>query len=176
MFTEKEKKHFNGILRNKYHWTIKRTRIRINSICKNQKLSLKIKSIKFSVILRYQQITQACHKTVYSVKKLENTNFHLVDFIVPVNYTVMKKKEFGKMNKYLDLTRELKKLWHKKVTCVVIEAFEMVPKGLEKRLKELEIRGKYQDKTLLKWDRKLKGIVKIYRDLLSIRHRRKTTS
>ena len=47
------------------------------------------------------------------------------------------------MDKFLDLARELKNLLNMKVTVIpiVVGALGMVPKGLEKRLEELGIRG-----------------------------------
>ena len=50
------------------------------------------------------------------------------------------------MDKYLYLARELKKVWNMKVTVipVVVRDLGMVPKGLEKRLGELEIRGRIE--------------------------------
>ena len=46
-------------------------------------------------------------------------------------------------DKYLDLARELKKLWNMKVTVIpiVIGAHGTIPKRLVKRLVDLEIRG-----------------------------------
>ena len=53
-------------------------------------------------------------------------------------------KESEKINKYLDLARDLKKLWNMKVTVmpIVVGVLGMAPKGLERRLEELEIRGR----------------------------------
>ena len=63
-----------------------------------------------------------------------------MDFVVPVDYGV-KIKENKKRNKYLDLTRELKKLWNVKVTVIpiVIDTLGVTNKGLVKELEELEI-------------------------------------
>ena len=46
-------------------------------------------------------------------------------------------------DKFLDLVRELKKLWNRKVTIVpiVIGAFGTVTKGLLKGLEDLEVSG-----------------------------------
>ena len=54
--------------------------------------------------------------------------------------------ETEKIQKYLDLARELKKLWNMKVKVVpiVIGALETIPKALEKNLGELEIRGRIE--------------------------------
>ena len=41
-----------------------------------------------------------------------------VDFVVPVDHRI-KLKECEKKDKYLDLARELKKLWNMKVTIVL---------------------------------------------------------
>ena len=59
--------------------------------------------------------------------------FKIVDFAVPANQRI-KLKECDKKNKYLDLARELKKLWNMKVTIIpiVIGAFGTVTKGLLK--------------------------------------------
>ena len=53
-------------------------------------------------------------------------------------------KENEKIDMYLDLAGELKKLWNMRVVVIpnVVGANGMVPKGLEKRLEELELRGK----------------------------------
>ena len=50
------------------------------------------------------------------------------------------------IGKYLDLGRELKRLWNMrvKVIPIVVIYFRMVPKDSEKRLDELEIRGKLE--------------------------------
>ena len=55
----------------------------------------------------------------------------------------VKLKESKKKDKYLDLARELKKLWNMKVTIIpiVIRAFGTVTKGLIQGLENLKIRG-----------------------------------
>ena len=54
-----------------------------------------------------------------------------VDFIVPADHRI-KLKECEKKDKYLDIARELKKLWNMKLTIVpiVIGAFGTITKGL----------------------------------------------
>ena len=66
----------------------------------------------------------------------------IVDFAVPADHRI-KLKECEKRDKYLDLARELKKLWNRKVTIIpiVIGAFRMVTKGLLKGLEDLEVGG-----------------------------------
>ena len=53
-------------------------------------------------------------------------------------------KECEKKDKYLDLARELKKLWNMKVTIVpiVIGAFGTVTKELIKVLEDIEVGGR----------------------------------
>ena len=49
------------------------------------------------------------------------------------------------LDKFLDFATDLKKLWNMIVTVkviVVVGALGMVPKGLEKRLEQLESRGR----------------------------------
>ena len=55
----------------------------------------------------------------------------IVNFAVPADHR-LKLKECEKKDKYLDLARELKKLWNMQVTIIpiVIVAFGTVPKGL----------------------------------------------
>ena len=64
----------------------------------------------------------------------------IVDFAVPADHRI-KLKEREKRDKYLDLARELKKLWNMKVTIVpiVIGAFGTINKGLFKGLEDLEV-------------------------------------
>ena len=66
-----------------------------------------------------------------------------MDFAVPTDYTI-KLKECEKKDKYLDLTRELKKLWNMKVTIIpiIIAAFGTVIKVLLKGLEDLEVGGR----------------------------------
>ena len=54
----------------------------------------------------------------------------IVDFAVPADHRI-KLKECEKRDKYLDLARELKNLWHIKVTIILIMigAFGTVTKG-----------------------------------------------
>ena len=63
----------------------------------------------------------------------------IVDFAVHI----VKLKESEKRGNYLNLAKELKKLWKMKVTVIpmVIGALGIVTKRLVKRLEDLEIRG-----------------------------------
>ena len=53
-------------------------------------------------------------------------------------------KESEKKDTYLDLAREIKKLWNMKVTIVPIGALGTVTKGLLKGLEDLEIGGRVE--------------------------------
>ena len=66
----------------------------------------------------------------------------VVDFAVPADHKI-KLKECEKRDKYLDLARELKKLWNMQVTIIpiVIGAFGIVIIGILKGLEELEVSG-----------------------------------
>ena len=68
-----------------------------------------------------------------------------MDFSVPADHRI-KLKESEKKDKYLDLARELKKLWNMKVTIIpiVIGAFGTVTKGLIKGLEDLEVEGRVE--------------------------------
>ena len=66
----------------------------------------------------------------------------IVDYAVPANHRI-NLKECEKKDKYLDLARELKKLWNMKVTIVpiVIGALGTITKGLLKGLEDLKVGG-----------------------------------
>ena len=64
----------------------------------------------------------------------------IVDFAVPADHRI-KLKKCEKKDKYLDLARELKKLWNMQVTIIpiVIGPFGTVTKALRKGLEDLEV-------------------------------------
>ena len=104
----------------------------------------------------------------------------IVDFAVPTNHRI-KLKECEKKDKYVDLARELKKLWNMKVTIVpiVIGAFGKVTKGLLKGLGDLEVGGRVetiQMTALLRTARILRRVLETWEDLLSFKIQWKTIS
>ena len=104
----------------------------------------------------------------------------IVDFAVPADHRI-KLKECEKKHKYLDLTKEMKKLWNMKVTIILIVfgAFGTITKGLLKGLKDLEVGERVktiQITTLLGMARILRRVVEIWGDLLSLKLQWKTIS
>ena len=90
-------------------------------------------------------------------------------------------KECEKKDKYLDLVRELKKLWNMKVTIVpiVIGALGTITKGLLKCLEDLKVRGwveTIQMTALLRTARTLRRVLETWGDLLSLKLQWKTIS
>ena len=86
----------------------------------------------------------------------------IVDFAVPADHRI-KLKEGEKKDKYLDLARELKKLWNMKVSIVliVIGAFGTVTEGLLRGLEDLEVGRRMetiQTTALLKTARILRSV------------------
>ena len=84
----------------------------------------------------------------------------IVDFAVLADHRI-KLKECEKRDKYLDLARELKKLWNMKVTIIpiMIGAFGTVTKRLLKGLEDLEVGDQVetiQTTALLKTARRLR--------------------
>ena len=71
-------------------------------------------------------------------------------FAVPADHRI-KLKEYKKKDKYLDLARELKKLWNMKVTIVpiVIGAFGTVTKGLSKGVGGWRMSGDYPNYSII---------------------------
>ena len=104
----------------------------------------------------------------------------IVDFAVPADHRI-NLKEWEKKDKYLDLARELKRLWNMKVTIVpiVIGAFDTITKGLLKGLEDLEVGGRVetsQTTTLLRTARIPRRVLETWRDLLSLNLQLKTIS
>ena len=86
----------------------------------------------------------------------------IVDFAVLADHRI-KLKECEKKDKYLDLARELKKLWNMQVTIIpiVIGAFGTVTKGLLKGLEDLDVGGRvetFQNTALLRTARILRKV------------------
>ena len=75
-------------------------------------------------------------------KKKKKRISKIIDFAVLTDHRI-NLKQYEKKDKYLDLARELKKLWNMKVTIVpiVCGAFGTMTKGLLKGLEDLEIGG-----------------------------------
>ena len=93
----------------------------------------------------------------------------------------MKLKEREKKDKFLDLARELKKLWNMNVTFIpiVIGVFGTVTKRLIQELEDLEIRGRVetiQTTALLISVRILRRVPETRGDLLSLKLHSKTIS
>ena len=83
-------------------------------------------------------------------------------------------KESEKKDKYLDLAREIKKLWNMKVTIVpiVVGALGTVNEGLLKGLEDMEIGGRVETiktTTVLRTARNLRRVLETWGDLLSLK-------
>ena len=81
---------------------------------------------------------------LYNNRQKKRT-WKIVDFAVPA-YHRINLKECEKKDKYLDLVREMKKLWNMKVKIIpiVIGAFSSVTKGLLKGLEDLEVGRRWE--------------------------------
>ena len=104
----------------------------------------------------------------------------IVDITVPADHRI-KMNECEKKDKYLDLARELKKLWNMKVTIIpiVIGVFGTVTKRLLKGLEDLEVGGRVetiQTTTFLRTARIVRRVLETWGDLLSLKLRWKTIS
>ena len=104
-------------------------------------------------------------------KKKRKRTCKIVDFAVLADHRI-KLKESEKKDKYLDLARELKKIWSMKVTIIsiVIGAFGTVTKGLFKGLEDLDVGGRVetiQTTVLLRTVRILRRTLETWGDLLS---------
>ena len=93
----------------------------------------------------------------------------------------IKLKECEKKDKYLDLARELEKLWNMKVMIepIVIGVFGAITKGLLKDLEDLEVGGRVetiQITALLRTARMLRRVMETWGNLLSLKLMWKTIS
>ena len=98
-----------------------------------------------------------------TINKKKKRTCKIVDFAVPADHRI-KLKECEKKDKYLNLARELKKLWNMQVTItpIVIGAFGTVTKGLLKSLEDFEVGGRVetiQTTTLLRTARILRRVL-----------------
>ena len=100
----------------------------------NQHLSKKMTRINCYGFWRTGDSPNPDQKTrPYNNQQQKKRICKIVDFTVRANHR-LKLKESEKKDKYLDLARELKKLWNMKVTIIpiVIGAFGTIIKGLLK--------------------------------------------
>ena len=102
----------------------------------------------------------------------------IVDFAILTDHRI-KLKECEKKDKYLDLARELKKLWNMvTIIPIVIGTFGTVTKRLLKGLEDLDVGGRVetiQTSTLLRTARILGRVLETWGDLLSIKLQWKST-
>ena len=103
----------------------------------------------------------------------------IVDFAVSADYNKSEGK--WKKDKYLDLARELKKLWNMKVTIVPIGigTSGTITKGLLKGLEDVEVGGRVETIQTIAWLRTariLRRVRETWGDLLSLKLQWKTIS
>ena len=155
--------------------------IRTNGICTTQHLSWKITHINSYGTLTYTRGSiKLGQKTRPNNNQPKKRTCKIVDFAVPDEHGI-KLKEWEKKDKYLDLARELKKLWNMQVTIIpiVIGAFGTETKGLLKGLVDLEVGGRVetiQTTTLLRTARILRRVLETWGDLPSLKPLWKTIS
>ena len=116
-----------------------------NVICPTQNLSWRMThKLLWDFEIQTDHLISARRPDLIIINKKEKI-CRIVDFAVPADHRV-KLKESKKKDKYLDLARELKKLWNMKMTIIpiVIGALGTVTKGLIQGLKDLEIRGQVE--------------------------------
>ena len=92
--------------------------------------------------IQTDQLIPARRPGLIIINKKKKGICKIVDFAVLADHRI-NLKESEKEDKYLDLARELKKLWNMKVTIVpiVIGALGSITKGLLKGLDDLEVDG-----------------------------------
>ena len=117
-----------------------------NSICTTQNSSWRMRKILWDIEIQTDRPILARRSDLMIVnkkkKKIKNKTYQIVDFTILADHRVKIKGKKERV-KYLDIARELKKLWNTKVTVIpiVIGVLGTTLKGLVIRLEELEIRG-----------------------------------
>ena len=91
--------------------------------------------------------------------------YQIIDFAIPYD-TRVDDKEVEKIEKHLDLARELKKVWNMKVIVVplVLGALGTAAKEIEKRLKTISIETKItelQKTVLIHTSRILRKVIEV---------------
>ena len=101
--------------------------------------------IKILINIQTVHLIPARRPDLIIINKKKKRICKIVDFAVPVDHRI-NLKESEKKDKYLDLARELKRLWNMKVTIVpiVIGALGTITKGLLKGLEHLEVAGRVE--------------------------------
>ena len=117
----------------------------------------------FNIQTNHQISARRPDLIIINNKKKKKKIWKIVGFAVPADHRI-KLKECEKRDKYLNLARELKKLWNMKVTIItiVIGVFGTVTKGLLKGLEDLEVSGRMettQTTALLKMARILRRVL-----------------
>ena len=102
------------------------------------------------------------------IKKKKKRTCKIVNFAVSTDHRIKLKKS-EKKDKYLDVARELKKLWNRRVTIIpiVIGALGTVTKGLLKRREDLEVGRRVENiqiTTLLRTARILRRVLETWED------------
>ena len=123
--------------------------------------------------IQTDHLIPARRSDVIIINKKKKRICKIVDFAVPVDHRI-NLKECEKKDKYLDLARELQKLWNMKVTIVpiAIGAFGTITKGLLKGLEDLEVGGRVETiemTALLRTARILRRVLETCGDLQSLK-------
>ena len=94
----------------------------------------------------------------------------IVDFVVPADHRV-KLKESEMRDKYLDISREVNKLWNMKVTVIpiVIGPLGRVTKRLVQGLEDLEIGGWMETIQITRLLRSTKKVLETWADMLTLK-------
>ena len=136
---------------------------------------------RYKQISWYKQITYflAIRPDLIIINK-ENRTCRIVDFAVSHNYGENFLKS-EKKHKYLDLAKEMNRLWNMKVTIILIliGALGTLTIGLVQGLDDLEITGRVKTNTtaaLLRSARILRRVLEIWGDLFSLKLQWKSIS
>ena len=139
-----------------------------------------IQKLLWDLGIHMDHLNSARRRELIIINKKKKRISKIVDFAVSSDHRI-KLKECEKKDKYLDLARELKKLWNMKVTIIpiVIGVFGTVTKGLLKGLEDLKVGVRVetiQTTALLKTARILRRVLETWGDLLSLKLQWKSIS
>ena len=86
-------------------------------VCEQSILEDKAHKLFWDFDIQMDRLISTRRQDLVIVKKKKKKTCRIVDFVVQADYSV-ELKESEKTDKYVDLARELKKLWNMKVTVI----------------------------------------------------------
>ena len=141
--TQKSLETWEDLLSLKLH--LKNHQLRLMWKTVKEKLENNSHKLLWDINIQTDYLIPTSRPDLIIINKKKKRICKIVNFAVPADHRI-NLKESEKKDRYLDLSREFKKLWNMKVTIVpiVISALGTINKGLLKDLEDLEFGGRVE--------------------------------